>query len=346
MITNLLLLACTSTPSVTLPPGPTAGGPTTPPLTTLTPPDTAPTGPVDTGTDDTGTAVTTQVGFPWVDYDCSLGVPAPPFAHRILAGTGSNEDIVLDMDGYLVAADWSGNLIHYTHDGDGAVWATSFGDPTGLEVLPDGDLAVADRSEGRVVTRDSVTGAVTVVESNIAWPNGLEIAPDGSIFVNDTYEGAVYRIEPATGLVEQVASGLPLPDGLTFDVTYHTLYVGSLGGPQIFSIPVNGPGDFGEPVQLDLPEPVPWEYSDGMAVDRCGNLYIADFWGSIWRVFLDTKVIEPIYQSTSNEWIPAIRFGSNLGGFDGLKLYASTYTEALEIDIGVPGKPRWPAVWP
>ena len=54
--------------------------------------------------------------------------------------------------------------------------------------------------------------------------------------------------------------------------------------------------------------------------------------------------------------MPALRFGSGValaGGanagivqWDPYKLYVSTYLEVLEVDIGVPNKPRWPAVWP
>jgi hypothetical protein len=45
-------------------------------------------------------------------------------------------------------------------------------------------------------------------------------------------------------------------------------------------------------------------------------------------------------------YTPAIRFGSGLGNWDALTLYVSTYTEVVEVEVGVPGKQRWPANWP
>src|SRR5688572_18765549 len=45
------------------------------------------------------------VGFPYAPYDCSLGVPAPPFEVRFMEDTVSGEDITFDYEGYLLAPD-------------------------------------------------------------------------------------------------------------------------------------------------------------------------------------------------------------------------------------------------
>lgn len=337
-------LACTPPSPVVIPSSPAPDGPTLPtPTDTASPGGTGGSGGTG-GTGGTGTA-TTQVGFPWIDFDCTVPVPVGPFQHRRLDGTSSNEDITLDMDGFLLAADWSGNLLRYTHEGDSSVWATDFGDPTGLEILPDGDLAVADRSQSRVVTRDHDTGAVVVVAASINWPNGIEVAPDGSIFVTESYEEVVYRVDPATMEIDVVAEDIPSPDGISFDPTYHTLYVAGLERPDIVAIPVNGPGDYGEPYPLELPEDVPWTWVDGIQVDRCGNLYIADFMGDVWRLDPDTGVIDNVLSDPAAT-LPALRFGTGVGGWDPLKIYVSTYSEVIEVDVGVPNKPRWPADWP
>ncbi len=118
-----------------------------------------------------GTALTGVVGFPYEEFDCSAGISEGPFENRILAGTGSNEDIALDQDGYLLAADWGNNIIRYTHEGVGSAWATAFGDPTGMELRPNGDLVVADRSNGRVVMREYLTDALIVLDGSISSPN-------------------------------------------------------------------------------------------------------------------------------------------------------------------------------
>jgi sugar lactone lactonase YvrE len=249
------------------------------------------------------------------------------------------------MDGFLIAADWSANLVRYTPEGDSFLWATDMGDPTGMEILPDDDLVVADRGQGRVVVRDRDSGGVNVIASSINWPNGLDVAPDGSVFVTESYAEAVYRIDPTTLELDLVASDIPRPDGIAFDPTYHTLYVAGLSRPEIVAIPVHGPGDYGEPYPLALPEEVPWTWVDGMQVDRCGNIYIADFLGDVWRLDPDTLVIDNILSEPGSS-LPALRFGSGLGGWDAFKIYVSTYGEVIEVDVGVPNKARWPLEWP
>ncbi|MEZ4237048.1 MAG: hypothetical protein R3F59_13020 [Myxococcota bacterium] len=37
---------------------------------------------------------------------------------------------------------------------------------------------------------------------------------------------------------------------------------------------------------------------------------------------------------------PNLAFGRTLGGWDPYKLYVSTYGDLVELDVGVPGRPR------
>lgn len=339
----LAIFACGGPSPVTIPepPAPDSDAPTG--LTTTTD-GTTTDGPLptDTGTGTTGEPPPIAGGFPYFDFDCSLPLDPGPFDHGTLSGTASNEDIALDMDGFLLAADWSANLLRYTYEGDGQLWGTSFGDPTGLEVLPDGDLAVADRSQSRVVVQDYQTGAIEVIATDISWPNGLEVAPDGSILVTDSYAASIYRIDRKTGEMQVVANDIPNADGLALNETYDALYVGTMIGPEILKVPIHAVGDYGPTEVVPMPADVPWSIIDGIQVDRCGNLLLADFYGSVWRFNPTTQEIHQVYHSAAMT-IPAIRFGTGLGGWSHLSVFLSTYVEVIEVKIGTPGKVRWPS---
>ncbi len=338
----LVILACGGASPVTISEPPAAES-DPPPIGTTTD-VTLTTG--DTGTTGSGggtTDVTPSIGggFPYFAFDCSLPLDPGPFEHGTLSGTGSNEDIALDMDGFLLAADWSSNLIRYTYEGDGQLWGTSFGDPTGLELLPDGDLAVADRLQSRVVIRDYQTGGIEVLATDITWPNGLEVAPDGSIFVTDSYAASVYRIDRKTGEIQVLASDIPSADGLSFNETYDALYVGTMIGPEILKIPIHAVGDYGPTEVVPMPADVPWGIIDGIQVDRCGNLLLADFYGSVWRFNPTTQEIDQVFHNVATT-VPALRFGTGLGEWSHLSVFLSTYGEAIEVRVGTPGKVRWP----
>ena len=294
----------------------------------------------------TTTTASTQIGFPWVPYDCSAGVPPGPFSGRVMPGTYSNEDIAMDLEGFLVTPDFSGNVLRVSYLGNQNALFSGFSDPTGLEVLPNGDILIADRNQGALARWDHITGAVWTVTTGLLWPNGVEIAPDGSAFIADTTAEAVYWVDSDTGDRVTVASDIAGADGITFNETYEWLYVGSIMNGDIVKVHVDGPGVAGTIEPFVSGQSAPWDTADGLQVDRCGNLYVADFWDSVWRVDPVTRDVELVVSYDSFIGIPSMRFGSALGDWDPLKLYVSTYGEVLEVDVGVPNKERWPPVWP
>lgn len=294
-------------------------------------------------TSDSGTTTPTYVGYPYTFYDCAAGVPPGPFTGRSLPGTHTDEDIELDLDGYLLVP--SGDRIHrYTYDGNFQVLASGFGDATGMAMLPSGDLAFADRANSRVGRWLHATGGIELITANIPTPNGLEAGPDGSLYVTHNYS-SVSWIDP-NGVASLITSDASGSDGIAFNETWDALYVGSLFSGDLYRIPVYGPGNFG-PIEIFAHgQNYPWGSVDGIQVDRCGNIYLASFGNGIWRLDPVTRDAELVVSADVAWAIPALRFGSGIGDFDALKLYASTYGELVEIDVGVPGKVKWPAVWP
>lgn len=78
--------------------------------------------------------------------------------------------------------------------------------PTGLAVLPDGNLVVVETGSGNVTRIDIATGETTVLADGISpactigdfypafTPNSVAVAPSGNIYVTSPADGNVYRI--------------------------------------------------------------------------------------------------------------------------------------------------------
>jgi len=298
-----------------------------------------------TTTDETDTDPD-YIGFPWVEFDCAAGQPDPPFDAWFLEYTDSSEDISFSLDGYLLM-NKNNDVARYSYNGSWGILSGGFNSPTGLATLPDGDLAIADRYAGRVTRWHAGTGALEVVAGNVAYPNGIEVAPDGSLYVTDSNSGSVWWVEPDTGDSILITDQIYGADGISFNPDYNLLYVGSIHTGDIHTIEVLGPGaDHGPPTPWIAGLDRPWGTADGIQVDRCGYVYVADLVDAIWRVDPVTRDAVKVIDAPRGLYLPAMRFGSGVGEWDAMHLYVSTYEEVIEVAVGVPNKARWPAVWP
>ena len=198
------------------------------------------------------------------------GVPAAT------AYLNSPRGIALDTAGNLYIADANNDRIRrvdaatgliYTvagngvraHAGDGGLaTAASLNEPNGVAVDAAGNIYIVDRTGGRVRKVDAVTGIITTVAgngtqgyagdggpataANLNFPNGLAVDAAGNIYIADTNNDRVRFVSAATGAIVTVAGKTGF--GFSGD-----------GGPATNA-------------QLSLP----W----GVALDKDGNLYIAD----------------------------------------------------------------------
>ena len=171
-------------------------------------------------------------------------------------------------------------------------------------------------------------------------PNGIAIGPDGGIFVATT--GRIVRVDPDTGGQDIIAE---MPgnsfDGITFSNDFDRLYFNEEFG-QIHFVDFDADRTPSEPrTGARIPLGVdPFSILDGMAVDACGNLYVTEMNGTIWRVLAEDGTIEEIASLGGLAVTPALNFGiAPIGGWSETALYVITFTGTLfELDIGVPGK--------
>jgi hypothetical protein len=84
-------------------------------------------------------------------------------------------------------------------------------------------------------------------------------------------------------------------------------------------------------------------FHDGLGVDACGNLFVADFnTSALYRVTSDGHV-SLFQQWTAETYGHALAWGSGVGGWDRLALYQpQPYNEdrVVKLVVGVPARPR------
>ena len=305
----------------------------------------------DTDTDaDTDTDTDTDTDSSG-DVDCE-NVPAVPIEFETLSGFTDSEDFAFDGEGNMVA-NKSNNLLKVDIDGKSTVLLANIGETNGMCFLLNGDLAVADYDN---VYRVAPNGSKSTVISNLAYANGMEVDLDGYIYVSEQEAGRVRRINPDNGEYTIIAKNLPAPNGLSFGPEMKTLYIGNFytndldpSNPpsnyegKVYMVTRNNQGEWATP---ELFATIPNEGGnggglDGLAVDNCGYVWIAEYiTGILWRISPDGKTVEEAAKLPSG-WIPNMHWGEGIGGWNKKILYVldRDMGRVFAVKSGVFGKP-------
>jgi poly(3-hydroxybutyrate) depolymerase/sugar lactone lactonase YvrE len=168
--------------------------------------------------------------------------------------------------------------------GDGGLaTAASLKFPQGIAVGTRGDLLIADAANNsiRKVGQEGIIR--TVSAGSLSSPFGIVVDREGSLFVADTYSRRVQKVA-ADGTISTVVdpSALGLPAAVAVD-SQGNLFVADSDGHRIVRVSPDGSitpiagtgaagfsGDHGAATAASLNAP------SGLAVDREGNLFIAD----------------------------------------------------------------------
>ena len=277
--------------------------------------------------------------------ECADPPPLPrPFT--FIESIPGSEDFVFDGLGNLV------NIPQKTTLLTTAAGSTAVGFPVkfqarGTRYLPGGDLVVASSEIGGVV-RFSPEGLEKKLVLDLPNPNGIAVSAGGAIYLSGM---GIRRIDSDSGETELLAeyvgdyAGF---DGLTFSPDYGTLYFNEEYRPEgspVFAMSVGPDGAVGEPA-LVATIPVVGGKVDGMTADACGNLYVVEMVGRIWRVTPDGPV-ELVAQLPEQPapghftYVAALNFGSGVGGWAKDHLYVmNSEGGVFDVDVGVPGKPE------
>ncbi len=281
-------------------------------------------------------AIVTQV-------DCN-NLPALPasFTHKPTITT--SEDFTFDAAGNLVGVSLDTNALTLTaYDGSTQVVrpnVSSFG--RGVRIY-DGNYYVAEPN-GRHLVRITPEGSQTTVVGDLDEPNGIAMHPNGTLYLTTAGNG-VLRIDPATGDSQVVVSPGTTYDGVVFSRDFRKLYFNTEGGT-VFEMDVD---EDGAPMGshrmfVNIPQT---NILDGMSLDECGNLYVVEMTGIVWRVTPDKQITEAVTlggggfpEGPGGAFICAINFGSGVGGWKADHLYVMDFGGGVyEANLGVRGKP-------
>jgi hypothetical protein len=149
------------------------------------------------------------------------------------------------------------------------VLGTNFGsDLRDMALRPDGSsVLISDTGGGTLLEFHTDTQKITTFATNIGGPQGLAFDSNGNLFV--AAGGQVIQLDPATGKQLRTYNLPGGSDGMAYDGRHHVLDVAV--PPAVISLdPVTGK-------TTTLIDGI--STPDGLAIDRQGNLFIADNFG-------------------------------------------------------------------
>ncbi len=149
------------------------------------------------------------------------------------------------------------------------LWRNGLSGPMGMTQAGNGDLVVANNTDGSVVRINRLSGAMSVLATGLDRPTGITMGPDGDFYVTTASSAnAVVRIRSNTGEKSVYASGLASLADLKFDAN-GTLFVTSQSDNSIYKVAAGG-GSF----QLFAKGVANKPY--GLGYDANGTLYLAN----------------------------------------------------------------------
>ena len=267
------------------------------------------------------------------------GGPIFPLPAALIPGPPPSEDFTFDGDGYLLALENARTLVRVARGGAPRLVAPNVvANGRGLRVLPGGDVVIADQDRSLLVRIDR-TGAARRLTTTIANPNGLALGPGGKLYATDFgVTGNVYQVDPDSGDTLVLGSPAAGANGIAFSPDYRFLYVGDHDTGSLFRLPMlpDGRADAPQRWAGGIGQP------DGLAVDRCGNVYAASWDRRLYRV---TATGEVATVAELPGTVSAVAFGSGKQGWKARSLYVMAIQDGgvFEIDIGQePGPPPPP----
>ena len=285
------------------------------------------------------------------DADCK-DLPDTPVEVNTLKKTYGWHGLAFDKDGYIYGQNDS-SLVK-VKDGQMTVVAKLPGEGIeGLTFLPDGDIIAATSimSSTGAILRITPAGAISTI-ATIIDAYDVILGPDNNIYISSCDK--VSRLNPSTGKVTMlVDGGTPYSEdggfvykSIDFSPDHTKLYIGASGSEGIVYVQdldkdLNPVGKL--EVLADGLGASGGANLDGLAVDKCGNLFVTEMWGDcIYRISPDgdVKVFYKYKGDGSIGYGHNVVFGSGKGEWkkDAIYLplpYNEFGSEVLEVVVGV-----------
>ncbi len=278
--------------------------------------------------------------------DCEAIPAAPLEIHQLEDGDRSvwptgHHDVAFDGEGWIAGFN-TGAIVLANRAGQRRVLTTAIDAAEGMEYLPDGRLVVAS-DEGIVAV--SPDGAVVPLAPHLQSAFSIVVGPDGMIYSADN--DRIYRIDPDTGATETYLDAVESARVLNWSPDRRVLYVGTFG-EAVYAVDVDEDlAPVGQPRLLaTLPGA---QYQDGLAVDRCGNIYIPVWSDKLYRITPEGTFTVYHHWPDMDFYGHGLKWGSGVGGWRKDALYSpqpwndstgeGTLNTVVEVVVGVPGLP-------
>ncbi len=244
------------------------------------------------------------------------------------------------------------SLLGVLFEGPHTVFALDFADT----LVPGGG-----KTDGRVLSVDTVSGMVTTIASGFTFPNGIAEDLFGRLYVADSFQGTITRMaQDGSGKIVWSASALlagnpaaPLPigaNGIAFDLFFQHVYVTNTSFQQIIQIPVQHDGSagtaqvFADGATIDANQHITnaLDGADGIAFDLFGNLYVAANANAEIQVISPAAQLVARYSSTTLPVdVPAsLLFLGNQLYFTNLSLFDGGVNSSIAVlQTQLPGLP-------
>jgi sugar lactone lactonase YvrE len=270
--------------------------------------------------------------------DGCVQAPAFPLAATPIPGPPPSEDFTFDREGYLLALENGRSLVRVARGGRPELVAPNVvAGGRGVRVLPGGDVVVADQ-ERSLLVRVGAGGGARPLTTKLMNPNGLAVGPGGRLYATDFLtSGDVVRVDPDSGEAVAVARPAAGSNGIAFSPDFRVLHVGDHETGGLYRLPMLPDGRAGTPERWVELGGKP----DGLAVDRCGNIYAASWDRRVYRVS-PTGEVQTVAELPGI--VSAVGFGSGRQGWKASSLYVMALRDGgvFEIDIGETGAPAPP----
>jgi hypothetical protein len=279
--------------------------------------------------------------------DCSQ-VPSKPIKVEELKGPRAYHDIAFDTLGNLIG-NHNEDLLKTALDGKPKMMLAGVGMLQGFDLAVNGDLYAVGSpfDDNTSLLRITPEGGQESVIDIDYGAYGVRIGPDGFIYV--AASDSLLRIDPVTKKTTLVPSNVEgwAPRVMDYSPDKKKLYVGTLGEGTVYAYDLD---ETGKPkgYPKEFAKHVGDGYHDGLGVDACGNVYVADFLTSgLYRITPEGEVT--VYQDwtdtfgESSSYGHGMEWGSGVGGYEKTSLYMpQPYDDntVVRLDLGVPARPR------
>lgn len=254
----------------------------------------------------------------------------------------ASEDLAFDDAGNVVGSNDKA-IFKTKYGGTPQVFVPSISFRAGMRYLPTGDLMVNKDTTGQLI-RITPDGTQNVVLSNLAYPNGMAIDKHGFAWVTEHDANRVLKVDPYAKTSKVMSQGtIKNPNGICFNADYSQVFVAGFSGVgTIYMFQIHPDGTVDAPVAWAKNVGTGW--LDGIGIDVCGNLYIADYYATkVYRFTPDGSSYKTVINGSGggNIYLPNMQWGSGLGGWAPDKMYLPDGWNkgVFEVDVGVPGIP-------